>query len=170
MVGAVQGIGHGLDGAMHNAADGIKQAVTSGTSAVEQQTENIKHIPLKDPNGDDTTMTDEHLEEFKEILLKKTKSFSDDTDKLADDLIKETEDIVDSTKDTVQSMKDNVLKDVINNDDKTPTHSIDSLKTSSPEPEIEKALNKLSNISNNPSPEPTFTDINLTKSAEEDQQ
>lgn len=136
------------------------------------------YIPLKDPNAKNV---DEHLEEFKENLLKKAQSFSDDTDKMADDLIKETEDVArEAAKETTskavsaattmaQSIPDQLVNEVIDIDDKTPTHSLDSLKTSSPEPEIEKALANDMHKSA-PSPEPTLTELSAIKASADEQQ
>lgn len=144
----------------------------SDTNATE-----FTYIPLKDPNAKNV---DEHLEEFKENLLKKAQSFSDDTDKMTDDLIKETEDVVrEAAKETstavsaattmAQSIPDQLVKEVTDIDDKTPTHSLDSLKTSSPEPEIEKALANDMHISA-PSPEPTLTELSAIKASADEQQ
>lgn len=84
---------------------------------------------------------------------------------MADDLIKETEDLVKESAENVESMKEKILNDInteLNTVDKTPTHSIDSLKTSSPEPEIEKALMNSMHKSP-PSPEPTLTEMSEIK-------
>lgn len=182
VVGAVQGIGHGLDGAMHNANNEVKKveaAVTNlGNNGItntmktnsdpsDTNTTEFTYIPLKDPNSSNV---DEHLEEFKENLLKKAQSFSDDTDKMADDLIKETEDVVrEAAKETTamaQSIPDKLVKEVTDIDDKTPTHSLDSLKTNSPEPEIEKALANDMHKSA-PSPEPTLAELSAIKADEQ---
>lgn len=169
VVHAVQGIGHGVDDAMHTATDKLKQVENVVTGGVAEKNGNSEteytYIPLKDPN---VVNDDEHLAEFKENLLKKAQSFSDDTEKLADDLIKDTEDVVTNetaaVAETVESMlNDKLLLNEINVDDKTPTHSIDSLKTSSPEPEIEKALENVQKP-NAPSPEPTLTEMSDMKS------
>lgn len=168
VVGAVHGITHGIDGALHNTSDGVQKlesSITNQSMPSENNGDNVggteyTYIPLKDPNN-----VDEHLQEFKENLLKKAQSFSDDTDKMADDLIKETEDLVKSTTENVESTKENILNDLnteLNNDDKTSTHSLDSLKTNSPEPEIEKALSHSMHKSP-PSPEPTLTEMSEIK-------
>lgn len=157
---AVVGAVHGLDGSLSTATEGAKamvsdvesKAKTAVLSAVDSVTE-FTHIPLRDPNK-----MDDHLEEFKETLLKKAQSFSDDTDQLADDLIKDTEDIVRggvasavSTANVITSSLPTIV------DDKTPTHSLDSLRTSSPDPEIENALlNVEKSIA---SPQPTFNEM-----------
>lgn len=139
----------------------MKPSDPSDTNSTE-----FTYIPLKDPNARNV---DEHLEEFKENLLKKAQSFSDDTDKMADDLIKETEDVVSeaakavsATTTMTQSIPDQLVKELTDIDDKTPTHSLDSLKTSSPEPEIEKALANDMHKSA-PSPEPTLAELSAIK-------
>lgn len=170
VVGAVHGIGQGLDGVLHSATDGAKGLATDAkaraTAAVSATADSVTeytHIPLRDPH-----QMDEHLEEFKENLLKKAQSFSDDTEQLTDDLIKDTEDVVTNTLDTVKSTTadavdtfqtlDNKIAD--GNDDTTSIHSLDSLRTTSPEPEIEKALaNEDTTRKLAPSPVPTFNEM-----------
>lgn len=134
-----------------------KTAVLSAADSVTEYT----HIPLRDPNK-----ADDHLEEFKENLLKKAQSFSDDTDQLADDLIKDTADIVnEGTAVTIKHVSDaaktisleHQLLDKL--DDKTSTHSLDSLRTSSPDPEIEKALSNVDKRKHISSPEPTLNEL-----------
>lgn len=156
MVGAV----HGLEGSISTATDGAKSMVTdvenkaktAVLSAVDSVTE-YTHIPLRDPNK-----MEDHLEEFKENLLKKAQSFSDDTDKMAEDLIKETEDVINGGVATAENAAKEVTSALPNNvDEKTPTHSLDSLRTSSPDPEIEKALSNVGKTSS--SPQPTFNEM-----------
>ncbi|XP_055626091.1 uncharacterized protein LOC129768451 isoform X1 [Toxorhynchites rutilus septentrionalis] len=109
-----------------------------------------KIIPLKDPNKQ---IVDENLENIKNNILKKAQSFSDDTEQMADDIIKETEDLIRDAEtvasDSVTEMTTRITSsedgtiEILNlegNHTKTPTHSIDSLITSSPEPEIERIL------------------------------
>lgn len=173
MVGAVHGIGQGLDGAIHNAtADGIKQVESNAEAAATKAMESSSavteytHIPLKDPNK-----ADEHLQEFKENLLKKAQSFSEENtvDKMADDLMRDTDELMANNKSILTSNDDadDGAVDLLvnNNEEKTPTHSLDSLKTTSPEPEIEKALaNDESNQKRIPSPEPTMREMSAIKS------
>lgn len=178
---------------MHSASNEVKKVETAVTSLANNGTTNtmktgsdlsdsnateFTYIPLKDPNASNV---DEHLEEFKENLLKKAQSFSDDTDKMADDLIKETEDVVsEAAKETAmtavsagtkmtQSIPVQLVNEVTDFDDKTPTHSLDSLKTSSPEPEIEKALANDMHKSA-PSPEPTLAELSAIKAGADEQQ
>lgn len=128
------------------------KATTAVLSAVDTVTE-YTHIPLRDPNK-----MDDHLEDFKETLLKKAQSFSDDTDQLADDLIKDTDDIINEEVATAVSTAKDVtssLPTIVN--DQTPTHSLDSLRTSSPDPEIENAL--LNVVKSSTSPQPTFNEM-----------
>lgn len=165
MKDAVVGAVHGLDGTLSTATDGAKamvsdvenKAKTAVLSAVDSVTE-FTHIPLRDPNK-----MDDHLEEFKETLLKKAQSFSDDTDQLTDDLIKDTEDLMVSGATAAESTLSQVTASLpsttapLEVDEKTPTHSLDSLRTSSPDPEIEKAL---SNVDRSKmSPQPTFNEL-----------
>lgn len=107
-------------------------------------------IPLKDPKQPGV---DESLENMKNNLLKKAQSFSDDTEKMADDIMKETEDLIRDAETGIADQGKEMLTRITSSDDGTieilnlegnstssPTHSIDSLKTSSPEPEIERIL------------------------------
>lgn len=117
------------------------------------------HIPLKDTKMANVS---EHLEEFKENLLRKAQSFSDDTDKMTDDLMKETEqigsDVTHSMDESITTVKENIMEP--DNNNKTPTHSIDidSLKTNSPEPEIENAILNDTMV-RSPSPVPTLSEL-----------
>ncbi|XP_053686551.1 uncharacterized protein LOC128736096 [Sabethes cyaneus] len=151
--GAVQNVTNeitGVLGGVKKSADHINEKDLSQTNGQNGDSADYKIIPLKDTKQ---SSVDESLENFKNNLLKKAQSFSDDTDKMADDIIKETEDlirdaetgIVDcSTEMTtrITSLEDGTIE-ILNlegNQTHSPTHSIDSLKTSSPEPEIERIL------------------------------
>uniref|UniRef100_A0A182N7Y6 Uncharacterized protein n=1 Tax=Anopheles dirus TaxID=7168 RepID=A0A182N7Y6_9DIPT len=93
----------------------------------------------------------EKMENMKNDLLTKAQSFGDDTDRMADDLMKETEDLLrdaetgiahDEMTTRITSSEDGTIE-ILNlegNAPSTPNHSIDSLKTTSPEPEIERIL------------------------------
>lgn len=124
------------------------------------------HIPLKDPNKD--LELNENLDDFKEHLTKTVKNISDETEKMTDDLMEETEDVIVNKKIEIENKLLETIKTQLNDEEtmenKTPTHSIDdSLKTNSPEPEIEKALSSDEKKSP-PSPKPTlmeFKNINL---------
>lgn len=113
-------------------------------------TKDYTHIPLKDPVTDEMM---DNLEEFKENLEKKAENAMDETDKMADELIKETNDVVDDIENNLENVKENIKET-----NKTPSHSIDSLKTNSPEPEIEKALSNDLGKSP-PTPKATLTEL-----------
>uniref|UniRef100_A0A182WAJ4 Uncharacterized protein n=1 Tax=Anopheles minimus TaxID=112268 RepID=A0A182WAJ4_9DIPT len=93
----------------------------------------------------------EKMENMKNDLLTKAQSFGDDTDRMADDLMKETEDLMRDAETgiahhemttRITSSEDGTIE-ILNlegNAPKSPNHSIDSLKTTSPEPEIERIL------------------------------
>ncbi|XP_055606897.1 uncharacterized protein LOC129754711 isoform X1 [Uranotaenia lowii] len=124
-------------------------------------------IPLKDNSS---SGVDENLENIKNNILKKAQSFGEDADKMADDIMKETEDlirdaetgIVDCASEMttrITSSEDGTIE-ILNlegNETSTPTHSIDSLKTSSPEPEIERILDNEPNCP--PTPEATMNSL-----------
>lgn len=179
VVGAAQAVGHGLDNAVHSTTDKVQhqlQNVLTGNN--DNNADSLKetdytHIPLKD-----TTVADdanEHMTEFKESLEKTAQSYNDEIEQLSDELMKETSDVV---SDGIMEVENKIVESIKNEsaemmDNKTPTHSIDSLKTNSPEPEIEKALSNDEKKSP-PSPKPTlkeFESMNLTnnKLQEEDQ-
>nr|XP_029730568.1 uncharacterized protein LOC109398121 isoform X1 [Aedes albopictus] len=164
---AIHDVGEHMKDAVKNVASEI-EGVLGGKAASKDKSDHVNEsdlpqlnghdkddsdyqiIPLKDPNK---PSVDESLENMKNNLLKKAQSFSDDTEKMADDIMKETEDlirdaetgIVDQGKDMltrITSSEDGTIE-ILNlegNSTSSPTHSIDSLKTSSPEPEIERIL------------------------------
>lgn len=117
---------------------------------------NYKYIPLKDPKQ---TSVDENLENFKNDLLKKAKSFSEDADKMADDLIKETDDVMTDAGTDLMEKMDEMKEDIMNDDNSTPKNSINSLGTGSPEPEIERIL---ANDTNPPTPVPNPDELPIT--------
>lgn len=129
--------------------DTIVESVNGVTDMIN---DGITKIPLKDTMESTNHMLEENLENLKNDMLTKTQSITDDTDKMADQLMQETEDVIRDAEtgmvdmqtnavDTIESMK-NELMETMNG--KSPTHSIDSLKTSVPEPEIERLLNGVS--------------------------
>lgn len=129
-------------------------------------------LPLKDTMESTNHLLEENLENLKNEMLNKAQSIGDETDKIADELIKDTEDVVrdaetgmvdlkNSAVDAMDSMRSDVA-DVLNLS--SPSHSIDTIKTSAPEPEIEKLLNG----DDNASPEATVDELeNLSKESEE---
>ncbi|XP_050075433.1 uncharacterized protein LOC126562878 [Anopheles maculipalpis] len=93
----------------------------------------------------------EKMENMKNDLLTKAQSFGDDTDRMADDLMKETEDLMRDAETgiaqhemttRITSSEDGTIEILTleGNAPKSPNHSIDSLQTTSPEPEIERIL------------------------------
>lgn len=143
------------------------EKVTSSISETIKPLTNGGSLPLNDAMESlETTnhMLEENLENLKNDLLTKAQSLTDETDKMADELIKETEDVirdaetgmVDIQNDVVESaeaVKTDILDAIIN---KSPSHSQDSLKTSMPEPEIERLL---IDDNNPPSPEATTDEL-----------
>ncbi|KFB35087.1 AGAP005328-PA-like protein [Anopheles sinensis] len=93
----------------------------------------------------------ELMENMKNDLMTKAQSIGDDTDRLADDLIKETEELMRDAETgiahhemttRITSAEDGTIE-ILNlegNAPNSPNHSNDSLKTTSPEPEIERIL------------------------------
>lgn len=130
-------------------------------------------IPLKDTMDNANHLLEENLENLKNEMLNKAQSIGDETDKIADELIKDTEDVVrdaetgivdlkNSAAEAVDSMKSDVA-DALNLP--SPSHSIETIQTSAPEPEIEKLLNGDDNMA---SPEATVDELEqLNKESEE---
>lgn len=207
VVGAVHGIGQGLDGVLHTATDGAKTIsttlisgvgdVANGGTTTDSGTE-YTHIPLKDPG---VAMADgDQLAEFKQSLQTRADSMEETLESGVDELMMETADLGGGASDggALESMSvsqtttvDAAVASAVatadgggdgggegggvvddNNDvvgvadngahvaNKTPTHSIDSLRTSSPDPEIERALsNKVDGQRKVSSPEPTINEL-----------
>lgn len=160
VVGAVQGMGQELESAIK----GGKDEKNEDDLMVEDLTDS-KYIPLKEPNG----LLEDHLEERKTEMLKRVQSLSDEADKMADELIKETEDvIVDGVEDVTNKVQnglegakeavENAMNEIEEVTDKTPVHSIDSLKTGTPEPELERILES-NEDTKSPSPKPTLMQL-----------
>ncbi|GAB0096156.1 hypothetical protein DMENIID0001_116330 [Sergentomyia squamirostris] len=162
VVGAVHGVGHDLESTIKG---GNKDDKNGDDLTVEDLTES-KYIPLKESSNG----LMENLEERKTEMMKRVQSLSDEADKMADELIKETEDVIAGGVEVSASKVQNGVEDVkeavegvLNGEegeeaDKTPVHSIDSLKTGTPEPEIERILE--SNEENkSPSPKPTLMQL-----------
>lgn len=201
MVGAVHGIGQGLDGVLHTATDGVKTISKSldgmiGNSGTTESGVEYTHIPLKDV---DDAAGDAHLAEFKQTLLKKVQSFeTTDAADGVDDLMKETADMAADVPDALdavlmaaESMTDdgggdggdavmstletgnNVHEDDVTNvveesnaDAANHQRDDDSLRTSSPDEEIEKALaNNDSHRPMVPSPVPTINELHELEKA-----
>jgi hypothetical protein len=129
--------------------------------------------PLKDTMESTNHLLDENLENLKNEMLNKTQSIGDETDKIADELIKDTEDVIRDAETGIVDLKNSAVNamDSMTNEmmDEmnlpSPSHSVDTIQTSAPEPEIEKLLNGDDNMG---SPEATVDELeNLNKSAEE---
>lgn len=150
MVGAMDNVGQGIGDLFGNGK--TDENLTDGNL----DDNNYKYIPLKDPKQ---TSVDENLENFKNDLLKKAKSFSEDADKMADDLIKETDDVMTDAGTDLMEKMDEMKKDIMNDDNSTPKNSINSLGTGSPEPEIERILG---NDTNPPTPVPNPDELPTT--------
>lgn len=106
-------------------------------------------IPLKDTMDSTNHLLEENLENLKNEMMSKTQSIGDETDKIADELIKDTEDVVrdaetgivdmkNKAMDTIETMKDDIMEEM---NMRSPSHSVDTIQTSVPEPEIERILN-----------------------------
>lgn len=203
VVGAVHGIGQGLDGVLHTATDGAKTISTTllggvgagetnnGNATTDSGTE-YTHIPLKEPAAAmrllDGTADGGQLAEFKQALDKRADGMEETVEAGVDELMKETDDMVGSVSGAVESMSvsqtttvdaavasggdggdgddnNDVVVEAAKPDDpadanKTPTHSLDSLRTSSPDPEIERALSNTEDAQRKgPSPEPTINEL-----------
>lgn len=103
-------------------------------------------IPL---NDDTNHLLEENLENLKNEMLNKTQSIGDEADKITDELIKDTEDVIrdaetgmvdvkNNAVDTMESMKNDFMEQM---NLSSPSHSIETIKTSVPEPEIERIMN-----------------------------
>lgn len=147
--------------------------VESINGVVKKKDDLMTKIPLKDPDMDEESenhLIEENLENLKNEMMSKAQNVVDETD----ELIKDTEDvirdaetgIVDLKNDMMEkmdAMKDEVMDEIKS---KSPTHSIDSLKTSVAEPEIETLLN--GDAEDNPvSPEATVGELENLSNEEE---
>jgi hypothetical protein len=148
---ALKDVGENLAETVTHAKDTIVESINGVTNAVGKKKDDaITEIPLKDSNdSDDNHLIEENFENLKNEMLSKAQSAMDDADKIADDLIKDTEDVVRDAETGIVDMKNeamekmDAMKEEIMDEikSKSPTHSLDSLKTSVPEPEIENLLN-----------------------------
>ncbi|XP_070489753.1 FK506-binding protein 5-like [Chironomus tepperi] len=163
---AINEVGENIAETVTQTKDTIVESING---VVKKKDEAITKIPLKDPEMDEESenhLIEENLENLKNEMLSKAQNVVDETDKIADELIKDTEDvirdaetgIVDLKNDMMEkmdAMKEEVMDEIKS---KSPTHSIDSLKTSVAEPEIEKLLN--GDADENPvSPEATVNEL-----------
>lgn len=153
--------------------DTMVESVNNVTNSIGDVIGNeMKRVPLKDTMDSANHMLEENMENFKNDMLTKAQSVGDETDKMTDQLIKDTEDVIrdaetgmvdmkNGAMDTIDSMKLDFIDDVTS---KSPSHSIDSLKTTMAEPEIERILN--GEHENPASPEATTNEMeNLNNEA-----
>lgn len=156
----------------------MKETVVESVNGVansigEVINDGMTKIPLKDTMESTNHLLEENLENLKNEMMNKTQSIGDETDKIADELIKDTEDVIRDAEtgivdvknkaiDTMESMKDGLMEDMNMN---SPSHSIDTIQTSAPEPEIERILN---GDDREESPEATVNELeNLNKESNE---
>lgn len=153
--------------------DTMVESVNNVTNSIGDVIGNeMKRVPLKDTMDSANHMLEENMENIKNDMLTKAQSVGDETDKMTDQLIKDTEDVIrdaetgmvdmkNGAMDAIDSMKLDFIDDVTS---KSPSHSIDSLKTTMPEPEIERILN--GEHDNPASPEATTNEMeNLNNEA-----
>lgn len=108
-----------------------------------------KKIPLKESLESANHLLEENLENLKNEMMNKAQTIGDETDKIADELIKETEDLVRDAETGIIDMKNDAVTKVetVTNEvleelnmKASPAHSTDTIRTSVPEPEIERIL------------------------------
>ncbi|XP_037024256.1 uncharacterized protein LOC119066087 [Bradysia coprophila] len=169
----VKDVGESLNGAAVSVKEAVVGAVKSIGNGVDDLAKDVEQKiddKLKNTKPAESEPTDENGEPLCKIIpLKDTKTNSlEDMDELKGILNKINEEQVPSTVETatkaadsvVESVQSKLVEDVdeMNLNEKTPTHSLDSLKTSTPEPEIINAmLNDTSRTA--PSPKPTLTEM-----------
>uniref|UniRef100_A0A182HMH6 Uncharacterized protein n=1 Tax=Anopheles arabiensis TaxID=7173 RepID=A0A182HMH6_ANOAR len=155
--GAVQNVTHELEnvlgGKKDNKSDHVNEddghePATNGHDGGDNPDYQIIRLKGSKQNSVEET---EKMENAKNDLLTKAQSFGDDTDRMADDLMKETEELMRDAETgiahsemttRITSNEDGTIE-ILNlegNAPKSPNHSIDSLQTTSPEPEIERIL------------------------------
>lgn len=127
-------------------------------------------IPLKETMDSSNHLLEENLENLKNEMMSKTQAMGEETDKITDELIKDTEDVIrdaetgivdlkNNAVETMDSLKNEVMEEMNLN---SPSHSIETIQTSVPEPEIERLLNG----DDNPmSPEATANEMEISKQA-----
>lgn len=157
VVGAVKSIGNGVDELAHDVEQKIDEKLKPNkTAEVIPTDENgeplCKIIPLKDTKSPSV----DEMDEFKDLLNKMTE------EKMAS--------TVDTATNVVDSVEENVQNKLVNEmtemdiDDKTPTHSLDSLAT---EPEIINAMLNDGPSKTAPSPKPTLTEMRSIEEMDE---
>lgn len=156
--------------------DTMVETVNGVTDSIgEVISDGMTKLPFKDTMESTNHLLEENLENLKNEMMNKTQSIGDETDKIADELIKDTEDVIRDAETGIVDMKNNAVESMesMKNDlmeemnMQSPSHSVDTIRTSVPEPEIERILN---GDDNSNSPEATVDELeNLNKesSAEE---
>jgi hypothetical protein len=173
---AVHSVTNGIDEAIHGKKEAAKE-LKSGVNEMkngmngedhngDDDENNEQFIPLKDVQH----KMNENFENMKNDMKKRADDTMDDAEQMANDLMKDTEDVVRDAETgiidamTVTDVEENLQDghvDILDLENKTPTHSIDSLKTGSPEPEIERILD---NDERMKTPEATLTELeNMTQ-------
>ncbi|XP_037906814.1 uncharacterized protein LOC119648966 isoform X1 [Hermetia illucens] len=179
VVEAVQNVGHGIESAINGKKDnsnnddrdikdiGVMNNTGMDTNSADDDP-HTHHIPLKGPSKSITsTMNPVALDKLTDVINTKSKEYHDEAEKLTDDLIKETNDIVSDTIDTTNQHVSKSINQVVNTATTalqgSPVHSLNSLETNSPEPEIEKAMAN-GNKMNPPTPKPTYSELEKLQS------
>lgn len=158
VIGAVKSIGNGVDelanDVEHKIDEKLKISKSNDSVRVDENGEPLcRTIPLKDSKS---ASLDE-MEEFKDMLSKMTQ---EQTNNIENTMNGVEDDVTKKLDDTVQELAGTEMND------KTPTHSLDSLKTSTPEPEIINAmLNDTTKSA--PSPKPTLTEMRSIEEMDE---
>lgn len=155
MVGAVQSVGQGIESVFSDKKEEKKimeVAPITNTSTDDggnllNDTNLYKYIPLKEPLNTSVSQ----LGNLKEIATNNADKLTSEAHQMADDILQETDNLMDDTQIGVDKIK-NMTNDMLNNHG-SPDHSIDSLKTSTPEPEIVNA-ETLGDAMKSTSPEP----------------
>lgn len=157
VVGAVKSIGNGVDNLASDVEHKINEKLKNHKNAEAVPTDEhgeplCKIIPLKDPTKQASV---DEMDEFKDLLDKMTEEHvAPVVEETAETVTKAADGVVDSVE-KVES-KVNEMADMSVVDEKTPTHSLDSLAT---EPEIINATLNDGTSKTAPSPKPTLTEM-----------
>lgn len=149
---------------VNGVADSISDVINDG----------MTKIPLKETMDSTNHLLEENLENLKNEMMSKTQSIGEETDKITDELIKDTEDVIRDAETGIVDLKNNALDTIetAKNDlmeelnIKSPSHSIETIQTSVPEPEIERITNGDDDAG---SPEATLDELeNLNKESKDE--
>ncbi len=160
VIGAVKSIGNGVDelatNVEHKIDEKLKISKTAEAVPTDENGEPLcKIIPLKDSKA---ASLDE-MDEFKDMLNKMTEEqMTANAETVAN--------TVDSMGESIENKMAQAITELDMND-KTPTHSLDSLKTSTPEPEIINAMLNDTSKTAAPSPKPTLTEMRSIEEMDE---